>query len=103
MTLPRTTDFSNGTKNLLALLSSKIEEYLSNNKSVCVCSMNSLMSFKNKINIDEYELDEDHLLLNHNNCEIHIKFNDSTSLTYENFEGCFTITNNDTEINLCFF
>lgn len=96
-TLPRMTR-----SNLLTSLARRIEKCIMDTKTVCISAIYSSMSCKNRINIESYEIDVDHLSLIDGNFEVHINFNDSTNIIYEEIEECFTILNGNIEFNLYF-
>lgn len=102
-TLTRMTEFLKGNSDLLKLLKEKIEKCILDDKSVCVCMDNCSMSCRNKINIEDYEINNNYLYLNDKNFEVHIDFDKDTSIIYEDaVEECFTIMQNDMEFNMCF-
>ena len=97
------TDFLESNSNLLTTLKSKIEECIMDDKPVCVCVDNCSVTCKNRINIENYEINTDYLYLNDGNFEVGISFDKETNITYdESTTECFTITQNDIEFNLCF-
>lgn len=102
MTLSRVTDFLGKDEDLLTLLTQKIKMCSIEEKTICITVDNPFMSYRNKIKIDDYELDATYLYLANDNFEVHIQFDNSTGITYDDFEDCFTIVNNNLEINLYF-
>jgi hypothetical protein len=102
-TLIRMTEFLEENSNLLTLLMQKIEECILDERSVCICLSNSFMECRNMITIDSYEVNENYMSLIYENFEVHINFDSSTTITYEEeLEECFTITQNGMEFNLYF-
>ena len=102
-TLIRTTEFLEENSNLLPLFMQKIEEYILDNRSVCICLSSSFMECRNTMIIDSYEINENYMSLFYGNFEVHINFDDATTITYEEDpEECFTITQNGMEFNLYF-
>jgi len=79
-----------------------IENCILESKKICISISNSFISCMNKINIENYEVKDDYLYLADDNFEVHINFEDTTSITYNDFENCYTIMNNDMEISLYF-
>lgn len=90
--------------NLIIELIKKIEDYILNGKHIIIDLNNHFMSCRNKIYIEDYEIDNDHITLIDKNFEININFDNSTIITYkeELFDECFTIVKNDLEFNLYF-
>ena len=83
---------------LVKLFKEKIEEAISNNKSIVTILTNPFVECRNNLHIEDYELNEEYLYLNGNNFEIHITHNNVTDLKYDNTEDeCFIITCGDNE------
>ena len=96
-------DYLKTDKDLLVLLKEKIEECISDDRTVCVCFDCCSMACRNKINIEDYEINNNYLYLNDKNFEVHIDFDTNTSIAYEDAtEESFTIIQNNMEFNLCF-
>ena len=96
-------DFIKADKDLLLLLKEKIEECVLDDRTVCVCLDCCSMACRNKINIEDYEINDNYLYLNDKNFEVHIDFDNNTSIKYKDAtEESFTITQNNMEFNLCF-
>lgn len=101
--LTKTMEASNKTKKLLELITKKIEEQILNNKAIFISVIGINFSYKNILNVDTYEIDQQHISLIDNNCEVNINLNDFTIIKYENIiEEYFTILQNDIEFNFYF-
>lgn len=88
---------------LLLSLADKIEESVLQDKSICVCINNSSISCKNKIKIEEYEINNECLCFNDGNFEVDVCLDDKTKIMYsEDLLKCFTIKKDDMEMNVCF-
>ena len=89
--------------NLLALLTQKIEKCVLDNVAICVSLSGSCVTCRNRMNIEDYEVDTEHLYLNDNNFEVHINFDNSTSIEYDDYiDECFTIMQGSMKLNLYF-
>lgn len=88
---------------LLTLLLQKIEDSVLKNKPICIVMTNSFISCKNKIFIDDYEIDKEHLYLSYENFELYINFDSFSRITYENqIDEYFMIAQNNMEFNIYF-
>ena len=89
--------------NLLTLMTQKIEECILEERSICVSLEGSSMTCINRMNIETYEINANYMSLIDENFEVHIDFDNATTITYEEeLEECFTITKDGTEFNLYF-
>lgn len=90
-------------KGIIALLKQKIEDCIIGCKSIVISISTPLMNCLNTIKVDAFEITEDNLYLNNKNFEIHINFDNTTNITYEDeYDEYFSIVINNTEINLYF-
>ena len=87
---------------LVMLLKEKIENSITEDKSIVVSVSNAALESRNTFYVDDYNVDQDMLYLNNGNFEIHVNLGVS-ELTYDAaFDECFTIVHNDTEVEICF-
>ena len=85
-------------KNGIELFKAKIEDVISNFKSVIIIMTNHFAECRNSVHIEEYEFDDDYLHISENNFEIHINFNNVTDLKYNRTYDEFVIMYGDDEI-----
>lgn len=91
------------TESLLKLMAEKIEKRMLDKKSIVITIDNSCSSCRNVVNIEAYEIDKDYLSLIDGNFELHIDFDDTNTIKYDDeMIECFVITQNDMEIILYF-
>jgi hypothetical protein len=101
--LIRMTEFLKENGNLLTLMTQKIEECILEERSICVSLEGSSMTCRNRMNIETYEINANYMSLIDENFEVHIDFDNATTITYEEeLEECFTITKDCMEFNLYF-
>ena len=88
---------------LLNLLKQKIEEFITDNKAICISVESSFLNCLNTIYVEEYEIHEDRIYLSGNHFEYNIILDDKMQLKYNDvYDECCTIIHNDTEIGLYF-
>ena len=87
----------------IKLLKKKIEECISNNKSIITIVTNTFSEYRSHLHVEGHELERDYLYLYEKNNEIHITFNNVTEIKYDDTDmECFTIRCNDNEIIFIF-
>ena len=89
---------------LVELFSQKIKDSITNDRDIIVSTENSCMSVLNRIAIEDYECDMEHLYLNDGSFELHMKMDEIKDIKYDNtYDESFTFLHNDsTEIHCCF-
>lgn len=88
---------------VVTLLNSKIEKSIMDERAICISIEALFGNCLNRVYVDDFEVEEDHIYLNEGNFEFNINLDDNTEITYENeYEEFFTISNKDTCIKLFF-
>lgn len=84
---------------LLDLLKQKIEESIIEDKRIVVIVSTPLIICRNTFTVEDFEIDERYLYLNHKNFELHINL-DEIEIKYEVLDRDFKLTYKDMNIVL---
>jgi hypothetical protein len=88
----------------IKLLKKKIEECISNNKSIIAIVTNTFSECRIHLHVEGYELEKDYLYLCEKNNEIHIAFNNTTEIKYDDTDvECFIIKCKDNNETILMF
>ena len=87
---------------LVMLLKEKIENSITEDKSIAVSFSSSAAEIRNTFYVDDYEFERNMLYLNNGNFELHVDLNTSELKYNDAFDDCFTIVHNETEVEIWF-
>lgn len=93
---------NNSNEELITSLKKKIEDSIIENGKIIIDVSTPLITCRNTISAEDYEINEGYLYLNHRNFELHINL-DKIEIKYDNtIDENFIFVYNDTDVILHF-